>query len=94
MISLRWLSALLLALALVAGASLWLQRQAATQLRAEIARLREDSRELANLRTENQRLVAAQVPDAELARLRSDHAAVLRLRAELETLKRSLPATP
>ena len=93
MAALRWLSALLLALALAAGTSLWLQRQAATQLRAEIAQLREDSRDLAKLRAENQRLVAAQVPEAELARLRSDHAAVLRMRAELEALNKSLPAT-
>ena len=90
--ALRWLSVLLLALALVTGASLWLQRQAAAQLRDEIAQLREDSRELAKLRAENQRLVAAQVSAVELARLRADHAAVLRLRTELETLKTSTPA--
>ncbi len=90
--ALRWLSVGLLALALMAGMSLWLQRQAAAQLRDEIAQLREDNRELAKLRAENQRLAAAQVPAAELARLRADRAAVLRLRAELEALKTSTPA--
>jgi hypothetical protein len=88
--ALRWLSVLLLALALVAGTSLWLQRQAATQLRAEIAQLREDGRDLAKLRAENQRLAAAQPSEAELARMRSDHAAVLRMRAELEKTKGNL----
>jgi uncharacterized protein HemX len=89
---LRWLFALLLALALVAGTALWLQRQAAAQLRAEIAQLREDSRELAKLRAENQRFAAAQPPAAELARLRADHAAVLQLRSELNALKKRTPA--
>ncbi len=84
---LRWLSALLLALALVAGASLWLQRQAAAVLRDEIVLLREESRELARLRAENQRLVSAKLPAPELERLRADHAAVMRLRSEIETLK-------
>ena len=92
--ALRWLSVVLLALALVAGASLWLQRQTAAQLRSEIALLREENRELARLRTENQRLIAAQTPETELARLRADHAAVLRLRAELDALKKGLPAAP
>ncbi|MBI4623853.1 MAG: hypothetical protein HY736_11645 [Verrucomicrobia bacterium] len=84
---LRWLSALLLALACVAGASLWLQRQAAAALRDEIVLLREENRELARLRAENRRLVAAQAPAAELERLRADRAAIVRLRGEIEKLK-------
>jgi hypothetical protein len=84
---LRWLSALLLALALAAGASLWLQRQAAAALRDEIMLLREENRELARLRAERQRLLTAQVPVAELERLRADRAAIVRLRDEIEKLK-------
>ena len=84
---LRWLSALLLALALVAGAALLLERQAAAQSQGEIALLREEQRQLAQLRAENARLVAAAVPEAELVRLRSDRVAVGQLRAEIEKLK-------
>ena len=90
MSALRWLSALLLALALAAGATVWLQRQAAAQLRDEIAILREQNRELARLRTENQRLAAALPSAAELEALRADHAAVVRLRSELERTKDNL----
>ncbi len=87
MTAFRWLSALFLALALAAGGGLWLQRQSAAELRGEIALLRDDQRELARLRAENQRLVAAQVPDEELARLRADRAAIQQLRGEIERLK-------
>ena len=83
----RWLSFGLLALAVVAGAEWWLQRQAAAQLRGEIALLRDEGRELARLRKENQRLAAALPTTAELARLRADHAAVVQLRTEIENLK-------
>ena len=77
----------MLALALVAGAALLLQRQAAVQLREEIALLRDEQRELAQLRAEHQRLVAAQVSEAELARLRADRTAVVQLRGEIERWK-------
>ncbi len=87
MSALRWLSALLLALALVAGAALLLQRQIAAQLRDEIALLRDENRTLARLRAEHERLTAAQIPAAELERLRADRAAVVQLRAEIEQLK-------
>jgi len=87
---LRWLSALLLALALVAGAMLWLQRQAAAELRGEIALLRDESRELARLRKENQRLAAALPPAAELESLRADRAAIGRMRSEIDALNDSL----
>ena len=86
----RWLTFVFLALALVAGASLWLQRQAADALRSEIGLLREENRELAKLRAENQKLVAAQLPAAELARLRADHAAVVRMQGEIEALRKSV----
>ena len=85
--ALRWLAALLLALAVVAGVALWLQRQAASQLRDEIALLREQNRELARLRAESQRLAAALPPAGELERLRADHAAVARLRGEIAGLR-------
>ena len=86
----RWFSVLLLAVALVAGAALWLERQAAVQLRDEIALLRDERRELARLRAENQRLAGALPPPATLAALRADHAAVLRLRGEVAKLTTDL----
>jgi len=84
---LRWLSVLLLALALVAGAALWLQRQQSAVLREEIVLLREENGEIARLRAERERLMAAQVSAAELERLRADRAAIVRLRDEIERLK-------
>ena len=92
MSTLRWLSALLLALAVVAGAALWLQRQEAADLRDELARLHEESRELARLRGENQRLAAALPPAVKLEDLRADRAAVVRLRGEIEKTKDNLQA--
>lgn len=89
---LRCLSALLLALAVVAGAALWLQRQVAVGLREELARLREENRELARLRGENLRLEAALPPAAKLEDLRADRAAVIRLRGEIEKTKDNLQA--
>jgi hypothetical protein len=83
---LRWLFALL-SLAILVGVALWLQRQTAAQLRDEIALLREESRQVAQLRAENARLVAAQPAAAQLDAMRTDHAAVLRLRGEIEKLK-------
>src|SRR5260221_11537878 len=92
MSGLRWFSSVLIALALVAGAVLLLQRQSAAQLREEIALLREEHRGIARLRAENQRLLAAQLPEAELERLRSDRAAVVRLRGEIEKVKNGVQA--
>lgn len=88
----RWISVGLLGLAAVSGAALWLQRQAAADLRDEIALLRGDQRELARLRVENQRLSAAQPATGEVERLRADRAAVGRLRAEIETTRSNLEA--
>lgn len=86
----RWLSALMLALALVAGAALMLQQQSANQLRDEIALLQDENRELARLRAENARLAAAQPSAAKLEQLRADRAVVVQLRAEIEKLSGSL----
>ena len=71
MSALRWWSTLFLALAVVAGASLWLQRQEAEGLRGEIALLREERAEVTRVHEENRRLVAEQTPQGELMRLRA-----------------------
>jgi len=76
-----------LALGVVAGAALWLQRQAAAQLRGERALLREEHASLARLRAENATLAAARPSAGERERLRADHAAAARLRGEIESLK-------
>jgi uncharacterized protein HemX len=90
--TLRGFVASLLALALVTGAALWLQRQAGEQLREELGLLREENRELVRLRTENRRLTADLPPTEVMAALRADHAAVVRLRGEIAALKASLLA--
>ena len=59
-------------------------------MRSEIALLRDESRELAQLRKENQRLAAALPPAAELESLRADRAAIGRLRGEIDALNDSL----
>jgi hypothetical protein len=92
MVSARWISAGLLAMAAVAGAALWLQRQAAADLRDEIALLRGDQREIARLRTENQRLAEALPPEEKMQELRADRAAVVRLRGEIERTRGNLEA--
>ncbi len=86
MSTLRWLSAVLLTLGVMTGAALWLQRQSGAQLRDEIGLLRDENRQLAQLRSANARLVAAQAPAAEMERLRADRAAVVQLRREIEKL--------
>jgi hypothetical protein len=86
----RWLSVLLLTLAAVAGAALWLQRQAAADLRDELALLRGDQREVARLRAENQRLTAGLPPAEKMQELRADRAAVVRLRSEIEKTRDNL----
>ncbi len=57
MTALRWLSALLLALAFVAGGALLLQRQTTAQLRGELALLRNEHRQLERLRADRAALV-------------------------------------
>ena len=89
----RWLSVLLGALAVFAGAAWWLQTQEAEVLRGEIALLREERGELGKLRDENRRLAAQATPADELARLRADRAAIGRLRTEIETLRATTEAT-
>lgn len=86
----RFLSVGLLALAFGAGASFWLQRETAEELRAEVTELRRAKSVLQRTRIEHERLVAVQVTEAELARLREDHAAVARLRKEVEQLREDL----
>jgi hypothetical protein len=83
----RWISAVALVFAIVAGTGFWLQHETSAALRGEIALLRDEQKTLARLRAENERLSAAQVTDAELARLRADRAALMRLRDEIERMK-------
>jgi hypothetical protein len=82
----RWFTVAFLALAVGGGVGVLLQRQSAAALRAELMLLRDENRELAGLRSENQRLISSQVAPAEWARLQADHAAVARLRDEIKTL--------
>ena len=93
MTTLRGSSVLLLGIAVVAAAALWLQRQEAEVLRGEIALLREERDELGKLRNENRRLAAQATPADEVARLRADRAAIGRLRAEIATLQATTEAT-
>jgi hypothetical protein len=83
----RWVCAVLLAFALVAGAGLWLQRETTAALESEIALLRDEQRALARLRAAHEKLIAEQVPEAEVARLRNDRAALMRLRSEIEQMQ-------
>jgi len=89
----RFIAALLLGLAIVAGGRLWLQREAADVLRIEIGLLREQKADEARLRAENERLKAAQIPAEELARLRSDRAAMMSLRREVEQARERVEQT-
>lgn len=84
----RWLPAVLLLVAGVAGAGYALQVQATAALRREIELLQAEQRESGRLRAENERLKAEQAPAAEVERLRADRAALLRLRSEIDGMKR------
>lgn len=77
----------MLALAVVAGAGFALQRQSAALLQQEIIVLRDQERNQARLRADNERLRAEETPKAEVERLRADHAALLRLRTEIDQMK-------
>ncbi|HVS54321.1 MAG TPA: hypothetical protein VHD62_18340 [Opitutaceae bacterium] len=79
-------------LAFAAAAAIWLQREQAVALRAELALARAEQKDATALRAEHARLMAAQVPETELARLRDDHAAVVRLHGEIDTLTEKLHA--
>jgi hypothetical protein len=83
----RWLSVAFFGLALLAGGAWWLQRQATEALRGELELVRQESGEIARLRSEQERLKAAQPDPAELERLRADRSALLRMRAEIESLQ-------
>lgn len=88
----RWPAVFLLALALMAGGAWLLQRQAATQLRDELALVRGDQRELERLRAERTRLQAMQPTPAELEQLRGDRAALPRLQDEVGQLRQQTQA--
>jgi hypothetical protein len=83
---------LLLTLAMAAGLALWLQRQAAADLREDLALLQGDRRELTRLREENGRLAAALPPAEKIEVLRADRAAVGRLRGEIEKTRDNVQA--
>lgn len=87
MSALRWISALCLVLAVLIGTAWLLQRQTSAALRTELELLRDENREIARLRAEHQKLIAAQPGAAEVERLRADRAALIRLRAEIDELK-------
>ena len=84
---LHWLSLGMLAVAIAVAARYFLQRQETAALRTEIAILKQENGQLAELRAENSRLVANKISDPELARLRNDRAALTRLRAEIDKLE-------
>jgi hypothetical protein len=88
----RLLALALLVVAFVSGGAWWLQRDLEKSLRADIARERERSRELARVRTDNNSRRAAQPAPDKLARLRADHGAVLQLRREVEQLRARIDA--
>ena len=75
-------------LVLIGGAAGGLQWQETQVLRRSIEIAQEEAKELSQLRAENLRLRARQIPVTELERLRADHAALPRLRAELEAATR------
>ena len=79
----------LLVLALVAFVRYGLERQDSAAVRAEIALLEHENRQIGELRAEHERLLAAKVPEAEIERLRNDRAALGRLRAEIRKLEES-----
>jgi len=79
-------------LAIAGGAGLVSQWQETMALRVELELARVEAGEWERLRAENQRLRSQQISAAELEVLRADHAALPRLRAEIEALKRKLPA--
>lgn len=80
-------SAALVAASLAVLAMLWHQRNGLADLRVGIAAAQLRSLETTRLRTDNERMVAAQPGAAELERLRADREALRRLRAEIESLK-------
>jgi hypothetical protein len=87
--ALHWWSLAVLLLAFAAFARYGLERQDSAAVRAEIALLEHENRQIAELRAEHERLLAAKVPDAEVERLRNDRAALVRLRAEIRKLEES-----
>ena len=76
----------------IAGSGIAYQRSESRALRLEWQEAKRVASEIAQLRTENERLKSGQIPAAELEQLRSDHAALPRLRAEVSELRKRVPA--
>jgi len=74
-------------LGVLGGGALWWQNMTMGPLRTEVALLRGREAQLGELRAEQTRLAALQVPPAELENLRRDRRAVERLRAEVDALR-------
>jgi len=85
----HWATAIVLVVAVTAFARYFLLRQETAALQAEIAMLRQENGQLAELRAEHSRLLASRISDTELERLRNDRAALTRLRAEINKLEES-----
>lgn len=85
----RWVTLALLALAMAAFGRYFLERHESAALRAEIALLEHENRQVAELRAKHDRLLASKVADAELEQLRNDRAALSRLRAAVDKLEES-----
>src|SRR5216117_3720747 len=90
LMSMTKLKAGLLSAAIVVGAGtpIVVQQQSVARLRAENQELREQSRQLEQLRSENQRLAGVWVNGDEVERLRRDVGELHRLRAEVARLRR------
>jgi len=80
--TLSW--ALLAGLTLAIGVGLGRQWQVTALLAVEVDRLRDETRNLGQLRADNERLKRERTPAAEVARIRADYEAASRLRIELE----------
>ena len=85
----RWVTLALLALAIAAFGRYLLERHESAALRAEIALLEHENRQVAELRAKHDRLLATKVADAELEHLRNDRAALSSLRAAIDKLEES-----
>lgn len=88
----RWLTGVLLLVALATGGGFLLRREENAARRREIALLRDDTRELERWRDRIRQLRAEQTPAAEVERLRSDHGALAGLQAEIDAMKAKLDA--
>jgi hypothetical protein len=83
----HWITLALLIAAITGFGRMLIERQETTALRSEIEILQQETKRLAQLRADRERLIAEKVSDAELQRLRADRAALVRLRNEISTLE-------